>query len=858
MILDVAAEIAGRLELRPGRDGGGALRRAPCRWCGRWRLESASRSASALSTRAEKAAWSWLFPDRGPVAHAGENLGRMVGARRPALAMQPAGHVHETAEIAAEQQVRSRSGDVARSSPSTMAFEIAGYLTQKDAADAPNSMSAQRPGSPSRSPAAAVTDWCSLAPARPAIRCHHCWRGGAPSRPPTSRPCASSRAPRTVPPRDPHPSEAELAALVLTAPMMAGAEYLTQDVLRSLWRETAAAFATSLTAAKTDLQSFLKALNPAWNLVGRVHFNLAENRRDDGAPFAFLATYTTQLSAQARAQHMPLGQARREYAGAANRQKLLALLLPVQRAAETCAWLRPMVDEGEIYHPLRWTPGEAARLLTSVPDLERAGVMVRMPPSWRANRPPRPKVTGDRRRPQAVSPGAGGRARLPDGRHAGRRDTDREGDRARCCPAPTALVLLRGQWVEVDRERLERSHRPVPRSRDTGGARRPQLRRGHADVAGGRGRRRAGRRGRRGLVASNRRPVAGGNAARLRAPNGTAPTPDPRAARRPAALPARGLHWLQSAVRLGLGACLADDMGLGKTIQVLALLLASAGAARPPSLLVAPASLLANWAAEVERFAPDLRVADRAPLGDDRRGRSKTLLPGRRRGSTSCHHLRHAAAHAGAGASRDWRLVVLDEAQAIKNPGAKQTRAVKKLKAAPRIALTGTPVENRLGDLWSIFDFLYPGLLGSAKQFSRFAKALADRERSRLRPAARPGAALHPAAAEDRQARHRRPARQDRGEGVLRPDQAAGGALRAGGRRSWRERARRRDGHRSAAAGAGATDAAQADLQPSLAVAAATAPGPRRTAASSRGCARSPRRSPRGRRRCWSSRSSAR
>ena len=79
------------------------------------------------------------------------------------------------------------------------------------------------------------------------------------------------------------PDAGELASLVLTAPMMAGAEYLTPEILRTLWQETAAALATSLAAAKTDLQSFLKGLNPAWNLVGRVHFNLAENRRDDGA-----------------------------------------------------------------------------------------------------------------------------------------------------------------------------------------------------------------------------------------------------------------------------------------------------------------------------------------------------------------------------------------------------------------------------------------------------------------------------------------------------------------------------------------------------------------------------------------------
>src|SRR5208282_5364935 len=201
------------------------------------------------------------------------------------------------------------------------------------------------------------------------------------------------RAASAVVPAVPPPTEAELATLVLTAPMMPGAEYLTSSVLRDLWADMATATTVSVAAAGTDLQAFLKALNPAWNLVGRVHFNLAENRGDPEAPFAFMATYTTRLSAQGKALHASLGEALREYSGAANREKLLALLLPVQRAAEACAWLRPMIDEGEIFHPLRWGPQDAAQLLTSAEDLERAGVVVRMPVAWRAGRPARPQVT---------------------------------------------------------------------------------------------------------------------------------------------------------------------------------------------------------------------------------------------------------------------------------------------------------------------------------------------------------------------------------------------------------------------------------------------------------------------------------
>ena len=190
------------------------------------------------------------------------------------------------------------------------------------------------------------------------------------------------------------PPDEELERIALDAPPMTGAEYLTAAVLEALWHELDAAFAVELSESQCGVQDFLKRRNPAWNLVGRVHFNIAESRQDADAPFAFLATYTTRLSAQAKAQHLPLGQALREYAGAANKERLLSLLVPVQRASETCPWLKAMVDAGEIFHPLRWTPPEAMQLLRDVPHLETAGVVVRMPAAWRGNRPPRPRVTG--------------------------------------------------------------------------------------------------------------------------------------------------------------------------------------------------------------------------------------------------------------------------------------------------------------------------------------------------------------------------------------------------------------------------------------------------------------------------------
>src|SRR5207237_9781136 len=147
---------------------------------------------------------------------------------------------------------------------------------------------------------------------------------------------------------------------------MTGAEYLTASVLQTLWDAVDAAFRSELSESKTSVQDFLKRKSPAWNLVGRVHFNLAENRHDDEAPFAFLATYTTRLSAHSKAQHLPLGRALVEYSGSANKDRLLSLLVPVQRASENCPWLKAIVDAGEIFHPLRWKPNEAMQLVSDV------------------------------------------------------------------------------------------------------------------------------------------------------------------------------------------------------------------------------------------------------------------------------------------------------------------------------------------------------------------------------------------------------------------------------------------------------------------------------------------------------------
>jgi superfamily II DNA or RNA helicase len=536
------------------------------------------------------------------------------------------------------------------------------------------------------------------------------------------------------------PAPEELAALAAAPPPMAGAEYLNVDVLRALWHELDSAFAAELAKSKLSREDFLKQKNSAWNLVGRVHFNLAENRKDEEAPFAFLATYTTRLSARAKAQHLPLGRALEEYAGAKHKAQLLALLLPVQRAAEKCAWLRAMLDEGELFHPLRWTAREAYALLQDVPALEAAGVVVRVPSSWRAKRPPRPKISAAI---GSKAPALLGMDTLLDFRMEVSLDGEplERSEIERLLAGSEGLALVRGRWVELQPEKLRRmldefrvlqERAAADGGMELSAAMRLLAGAGVAEPAED------------SQTAADWSQASAGawlseTLRGLRAPENLS-TVQPGAALQATLRPYQevGVRWLHLLAWLRLGACLADDMGLGKTIQVLALLLVwqdearkqrtaatSGGAdARAPSLLVAPASLLANWAAELERFAPSLRalVAHPSALSaQELQALDASQLADVDLVITSYGSLLRLPVLT----RTRWQLLVLDEAQNIKNPAAQQTRAVKKLEAQARIALTGTPVENRLGDLWSIFDFINPGLLGTSKQFSAFTKRLA-------------------------------------------------------------------------------------------------------------------------------------
>ena len=539
----------------------------------------------------------------------------------------------------------------------------------------------------------------------------------------------------------PRPDDLALAVLIAEAPPMRGLEYLTSEVLKALWFELAELVRERGTEAKGGLAAFLREVNPFWHLLGRVTFHLAENKRDESRPFAFLATYAHRLSAQASVQHLPLAQALKQYAGERDQAKLAELLAPVRAAADGSAVVKEWLTSRALFQPQALTIAQAYRFLRDVPVMEQSGLVVRVPNWWQSRKPPRPTVQvkiGDQ---QASAVGADG---LLDFSVSLALDGEplTEAERKQLLAATDGLLLLRGKWVEVNREQLNEalSRWKELQSEHAGGI---DFLKGMRLLAGAQ---LDGNDDSADVIADWASVSAGDwlreTLQQLRDPSGVVgctPGDSLNATLRP--YQADGVRWLWFLTRLGLGACLADDMGLGKTIQVIDLLLRlrdgekkigrispirPMGRTSAPSLLIVPASLVGNWKQELAKFAPQLKAffahrseCDAETLDRVAKNPAKELAEFDLLVTT--YTLARKAEWI---AKMTWNLIVLDEAQAIKNASSTQTKSVKKLNGAGRIVLTGTPVENQLGDLWSLFDFCCPGLLGSAKQFKDFVKRL--------------------------------------------------------------------------------------------------------------------------------------
>ncbi|MEN8178967.1 MAG: DEAD/DEAH box helicase [Pseudomonadota bacterium] len=550
--------------------------------------------------------------------------------------------------------------------------------------------------------------------------------------------CQMEQADQASPAPIPALGARQSGSLLECAPPMCGAEYLSAQVLQDIWFWLDDWMCTQI-HQQGSLGAFLEKNAPRWHQAGRVCFHLAENKLDPDYPFAFMATYAPELARQGqdRIRHQPLAKALQEYAGARNKQALIRLLSPVQRASESSDLIKQLVESGDLYHPLAWTPAETYAFLKETSLYEQCGVIVRLPNWWKKRA--RPQVSATIGSVTQKKLGADALLDFKLGIALGD-ETLTERELQALLTAQESLVFIKGQWVEVDQEKLADAlahWKSVEAKANQDGLSFVEgmrlLAGAPADLS-------------RSDTQDNDRQWAYVQPGawleslldELRAPE-TLKTINTGSTLKADLRPYQkaGVSWLWLLSQLGLGACLADDMGLGKTMQIIALLLVlKKRRNKIPSLLVLPASLLGNWKTELERYGPSLRCLFvhtslmrkqdiEALASDPDAGLSGIDLVLTTYGTL----LRQPWLQ-----EQHWKLLILDEAQAIKNPSSRQTRATKQLQAASRIALTGTPIENRLGDLWSLFDFLCPGLLGSATRFKGFVKTLSSGESDQYAP----------------------------------------------------------------------------------------------------------------------------
>lgn len=515
-----------------------------------------------------------------------------------------------------------------------------------------------------------------------------------------------------------HPAERDLTELLFDRPPFDGGEFLNAEVLGGWYRELACEIGKSCRESNQSLSRWIAGVDPLWDHVGRVAFHLAPNPEDvDGhRPFLFLATFIYRLGESGEPKHLPLGSALKNFAD--DRETLRSVLAPIRQAAEKLPLLAALSGDGRIYRATPLSPREGYEFLQGMEVFDALGIEVRFARLWEKKRPPRLEVK--------LSLDAG-----PKSSHLaswallrfsasaeidGRVLSDEELDAL--AASEGGLIRIKGEWVEADPGRAAELLRLWRSRMDS------------MKITLAQGLRLAAGLSVPGMPAFDRAEATGRLAEFLATRNLPPSRPLPEElSRQLRPYQRNGVAFLRKLTDLGMGALLADDMGLGKTVQILIYLetLRREGELEGvPALVVSPASLLRNWLAESERFTPALRFkilhADELseeeivcfredPAGFLKRFDvvivtyaliSRGTLPG----------------------GVEFPVLIADEAQAIKNPASRQSRALRAIAARRRIALTGTPVENRLSDFWSIFDFLNPGLLGSWEEFCTAIEAL--------------------------------------------------------------------------------------------------------------------------------------
>lgn len=526
------------------------------------------------------------------------------------------------------------------------------------------------------------------------------------------------------------PSDAHLQRLLAAVPFVIGSEHVSQAWIQGVFDGLGRVFATEIKHYNGRVEAYFSEKSAKLHAAERIFFHLVENKNDE-FPFAFVATYATKVGAHVK--HMPLAYALTEFKN--DRKKLVELLSCLNKVAEISELIASFMETGELFHPLKITASEAYLFLKQIEAIESLGVLCRIPDWWRKKSMSVIKTVKLGEKKPAIL-GLDTLITLTPTLTVGGEELTKS-DIKTILAQSDGLAFIKGKWVEVNHEKLKELLADLDQ-RETSitllDAIRMHLKAKNdaEDDAVSNGKWLSS------LFQKLRNPETMRKAAFPKSVN---------AKLRPYQV--NGYTWLTHMDELQFGACLADDMGLGKTLQVLTYLeqlrLRGAVSGKDESkraslrnsdvkndipttssgnvkvLLIVPASLLGNWEKEILKFVPSMDYRILHGLGAKKLGEALSKEMAFLNITTYGMASRIKELEA-----ETWDVVILDEAQAIKNPASNQTKQIKKLQSKMRIAMTGTPIENDLTNLWSLFDFLNKGLLGTATEFKRFCKNLSN------------------------------------------------------------------------------------------------------------------------------------
>lgn len=491
-------------------------------------------------------------------------------------------------------------------------------------------------------------------------------------------------------------------------PFMLNEQYVTHEYIDNLFNEIFSIFIEEIKETSSTVSSYFKKKNENLNVASRIYFHLVENKNDNNEkyPFAFLATYAKKENNECL--HTPLKKALIEFEH--DQEKLIYLLSAVTKASEKSDLVKKLVNSGELFSPTYFTVNDAYIFFKEVAFYESLGIMCRIP-KWQRVRKNTATIKLSINKKSSFNLTA--LLNLSPQIYIDDEVMSIE-DLKQILNSGQYLTKYKNKWMNTSKEAIEtilKSIEDLEKNKNNNLTLfelmrlefNPNKSLGIDDGV---------------IIELDYNDWYDNFKKELSSPSLMEDVNVPKnlkATLRP--YQQTGFNWLSKMIEFGLGACLADDMGLGKTLQIITLLTKIYETEDIKTLLVVPASLIMNWKKEFNKFSNIDPVIIHTSAGikiDDINFEKKVYITSYKLASKLVDY--------------EFDMLIIDEAQAIKNVGTMQTKTIKLIKSTYKIALTGTPIENNLGDLYSLFDFLNAGLLGTQRDFVKKANKFVDED----------------------------------------------------------------------------------------------------------------------------------